>query len=120
MRSELTIEPRWLRDEAAVLSVEGVLAIDDAPEIEAALALLELRSPPMLIMDLRGLELIDSSGLRILLEAEARSRAAGRGFAVTAKPGGVVRRMLDLTLLSGRIPVREEPQQALEELLPVP
>jgi anti-anti-sigma factor len=67
-------------------SVEVVLTgeldistVDDAQEqIEVA----EAGSPPLLVIDLSRLEFVDSSGVRLVLLADDRARAAGRRIAV--------------------------------------
>ena len=58
-----------------------------------------------LILDLRGLTFIDSTGLRMLVSVDATARSDGVGFAVICKEGGPVRRVLRETGLDGILPV---------------
>lgn len=109
----LTIEPTWPSAASCVLRLDGELDIAAVGEAAAAVALAQMSGAESLLLDLRGLELIDSAGLRFLLEGEERARNAGIRLAVVADEGSVVRRMLDLTLLTGRLLVVDDPAQAL-------
>ncbi len=54
-----------------------------------------------LLLDLREVDFIDSTGLRLLVRLDARAREAGVSFALD--PGeGAPRRLLELTGLTGR------------------
>ena len=57
-------------DELWVLPV-GDLDVATAPELSETLSLAMSTDAPAIVIDLRGLELMDSSGLRTLLEAQA-------------------------------------------------
>jgi anti-sigma B factor antagonist len=57
-----------------------------------------------LILDLRGLQFIDSTGLRMLLQIDALARSDGFDFAVFCG-GGAVRRVLKETGLDGVLPL---------------
>lgn len=109
----LTIEPTWPSAASCVLRLVGELDIAAVGEAAAAVALAQMSGAESLLLDLRDLELIDSAGLRFLLEGEERARNADIRFAVVADEGSVVRRMLDLTLLTGRLLVVDDPAQAL-------
>ena len=84
-------------------SVEVVLTgeldistVDDAQEqIEAA----EVGSPPLLVVDLSRLEFVDSSGVRLVLLADDRARAAGRRVAVRLGTGHALRAFQALGLV---------------------
>ena len=58
-----------------------------------------------LVLDLRGLTFIDSTGLRMLISVDAIARSAGVGFAVICNEDGPVRRVLRETGLDGVLPV---------------
>ena len=58
-----------------------------------------------LVLDLRGLKFIDSTGLRILVSVDAIARNDGFGFAVLCNEDGTVRRALRETGLDGILPV---------------
>ena len=57
------------------------------------------------VLDLRRVEFIDAAGLRLLLEADARSRADG--LHLTLIPGRVVDRLLGLTATRARFRIRD-------------
>jgi anti-sigma B factor antagonist len=75
----------------------GELDLGTAPDLEAVLA---TQSGPVLV-DLRKLSFIDLTGLRVLLEADARSRQDGRNLCFI--PGPIVRRLLELAALPDRL-----------------
>jgi anti-anti-sigma factor len=61
-----------------------------------------------LVVDVSGVEFIDSAGLGLLLATDARLRAANVRFAL-ADPSPSVRRMLDLTGAAGSLAVTAPP-----------
>lgn len=80
---------------ATVISAEGELDMASAPELERLLT--EQRGP--VLLDLRSVRFIDSSGLRILVGAEERSRRDGLDLRLASGPA--TRRILELTGLTG-------------------
>jgi anti-anti-sigma factor len=68
----------------------GELDLATAPELEAVLA---AHTGPV-VVDLRKLSFVDASGLRVLLEAEARSRQDGMNLRFIAAQN--VRRLFEL------------------------
>jgi anti-anti-sigma factor len=72
-----------------VLSGElDIATLDDAErQVEAAAA----AAPPLLVIDLSGLSFVDSSGVRLVLLADDRARAAGRRLAVRLGTGHALR-----------------------------
>lgn len=83
------------RASATVISAEGELDMASAPELE--LLLDDQRGP--VLLDLRSLRFIDSSGLRLLVGAEERSRRDGLDLRLVCGPA--TRRILELTGLTG-------------------
>lgn len=63
--------------ETAVIEVEGDLDLQAAPELAAAMAVARIECE-RLVLDLREVEFIDSTGLRELLGQQVTSDAAGR------------------------------------------
>lgn len=72
-----------------MLSVSGEVDIATAPDLERAIA----ECGDEVILDLRGVVFMDSTGLSALLRASI-SRAAG--LRLLAKPHGPVRRLVDV------------------------
>jgi anti-sigma B factor antagonist len=83
---------------AAVLEVElDRLAAD--PELGA------------IVLDLRGLEFMDSSGLRLVVLADMKAREAGRRFALV-RGGDTVHRVFEITRMSERLDFVDAPAEA--------
>ena len=81
----------------AVVVPEGELDLATAPQLEAVLA---TRSGPV-VVDLRKLSFIDLTGLRVLLEVDARSRQDGMNLRFV--PGPMVRRLFEVAELPDRL-----------------
>jgi anti-sigma B factor antagonist len=67
----------------AVLKLQGELDLASAPLLEAEADRPQVTGAQNLLLDLRELQFIDSTGLRTLFSAYQRSSARGQGFAVT-------------------------------------
>jgi anti-sigma B factor antagonist len=77
--------------ERCVLVLAGEMDLSSAPAFERAVA--EVLDGPMreLVLDLRGLEFLDSTGFRAVLRAKDGCQDAGIGFAMTRGPESVER-----------------------------
>jgi anti-sigma B factor antagonist len=85
--------------------------LDIASEAEAAAALeAALEGGGTLVADLRGLEFLDSTGVRVLISADLHAREMGVCFGV-ARGDGMVRRLLDVTRIDQRFPVLDDPME---------
>ena len=94
--------------ENVLLSVEGEVDLATAPELEGALRR-ALRSPAhRLVVDLRGVRFLDSSGLSLLVRHDRLARAAERRL-IIVKPPAQVHRVFELTGLSGHLTMVDEP-----------
>ena len=92
---ELVIESR-IEDERVVLSLRGELDLTSVPAFERELQGSESTPRPWLLIDMSGLEFMDSTGLRALLQA--RERAHSKGRRLTLRRGSrQVQRVLELT-----------------------
>ena len=89
---------------ATVVVPEGEMDVATAQELKAVLA---TWSGPV-VVDLRKLSFIDLAGLRMLLEADARSRQDGMNLRFI--PSLVVRRLFELAKLPDRL-AYVEPRQ---------
>jgi anti-sigma B factor antagonist len=85
------------RDGTVVVTLYGELDIVDAAEVATALVAAAVREP-RIIVDLAGLDFIDSSGIAALAYARRHARQAG-GDLVLAAPQQRVRRVLAITRL---------------------
>jgi len=94
----LTVETRH-QNETAVIALAGELDMAGASALERELGLLGAGT---IVVDLRGLEFMDSSGLRALVTSALRAQDAGRRFALI--PGAAhVMRVFDITRMRERL-----------------
>jgi anti-sigma B factor antagonist len=87
--------------------VAGELDIASAGRLESELRGVEGNSPPVLLIDLSGLRFIDSTGLRVILSADARAREEGRRLAIVPGPESV-HRVFEVALLDKRLEFVED------------
>ena len=81
----------------------GVLDLSGATILEAELD--RLAADPELagiVLDLRGLEFLDSSGLRLVVLADMQAREAGRRFSLI-RGNETVHRVFEITRMSQRL-----------------
>src|SRR5207253_1270255 len=72
--------------DAVTVAFSGELDISRADDVERELERLEAEGPSLLVLDLRGLEFLDSTGLRIILSADSRARRGGRRVVIVPGP----------------------------------
>lgn len=87
------------------VAIAGEIDAHTAPAVAAALAAAE-HDP--LIVDLSAVDFVDSSGLRVLLEAHQARKAAGNSL-VLAQPSPAVQRVLDVAGVDGYLTVTSDP-----------
>jgi anti-sigma B factor antagonist len=92
------IEP----DETVVLAFTGVLDLETIGAAEAAFADAEHQRPARIVVDLSDVEFIDSTGLRLIVSADARSRREGRLLELVKGPDRV-HRVFRMTLMNERL-----------------
>jgi anti-sigma B factor antagonist len=97
-------------DGQAVVALRGELDVADAASVAAALAAVAARAAEM-IVDLAGLEFIDSSGVAALVLARKRARRTG-GDLLLAAPQDQVLRVLAVTRLAEVFPVHASVDEA--------
>jgi len=90
------------------LALAGELDISSAPELEAALERVEQANPSLLLIDLRTLRFMDSTGLRCLVGADVRARDDGRRLAIVRGPEAVDR-IFTVTRLDERFEMLDDP-----------
>ena len=89
------------------LALTGELDLATAPRVEEELEQAERARPGRIVLDLRGLTFIDSSGLRVIVAADARARAEGRRLTLVQGPEAV-RRVFEITGLAGRLDIVDD------------
>ncbi|MGI8920828.1 MAG: STAS domain-containing protein [Solirubrobacteraceae bacterium] len=90
------------------VALVGELDIGSAPALESELDRVERDRPAMIALDLRRLEFLDSTGLRVLLEADARGKEMGRRVVIVRGPSAV-QRVLAITRLDERLDLVDAP-----------
>ena len=96
----------------AVVRPTGELDLSGAAVLEAELE--RLGEDPELgavVLDMRALEFMDSSGLRLVVVADMRAREAGRRFSLI-RGDETVHRVFEITRMSDRLDFVEDPEDA--------
>jgi anti-sigma B factor antagonist len=104
--AELRIELRRDGDGVVTAALSGEFDLAGIEHFESALATVESDSPQVVVVDLTGLEFMDSSGLRALVMADRRARKADRRFAIVPGPRSV-RRVFEITQLDSELDLIE-------------
>ena len=100
-------------DGHAVVALRGELDLADAVAVAAALTAVAVREPGI-IVDLAGLEFIDSSGVAALARGRRQARQAG-GDLILAAPQQRVMRVLATTRLADAFSVYATVEEATGE-----
>lgn len=74
-----------------VLALNGELDLVTTPRVEKELRLVEASDADAIVIDLSGIEFVDSTGIRLLIEAQQRSRWEPGRLAVKRPPARVMR-----------------------------
>jgi anti-sigma B factor antagonist len=99
------------REGVVLMSFEGEMDISEADRVDHELRMLEEARPPLLILDLRGLTFLDSTGLRLMLQADSRAREQDRRVAIVPGPE-VVHRIFLIAKLDKRLEFIDSPEAA--------
>jgi anti-sigma B factor antagonist len=103
---EFAIEERR-REGTVVLTLHGELDLASVEVVGARLDELRAAGEPVLL-DLDALDFMDSSGLRLVLNAAEASDAAGWPFSLTPGPEQV-QRLFESTCVTARLPIVPRP-----------
>src|SRR5215212_7322710 len=99
---------------AAVIVLEGELDLAGANALEEELASPEVEAAPALVLDMRGVDFMDSSGLRVIAVTLQDSQDRGRRFALV--PGAAqVMRVFDITRMRERLEFVQDPREVMGE-----
>jgi anti-anti-sigma factor len=105
--STLDVTTERVADQTRVVLV-GELDIANAPLLESELERVEADSPGTVVLDLRGVEFIDSTGLRSVIAANERAQAAG-GRLVVVRGSTAVERLFSVTQVDQRLEIVDDP-----------
>jgi stage II sporulation protein AA (anti-sigma F factor antagonist) len=98
------LEVRSERDgDSHVIALAGEFDLDSVARVDRELRHAEATDARQIVLDLSALEFMDSSGIRLILQALARSREDGGRLMLSCVPGPV-QRLFDLTDLTSRLP----------------
>jgi anti-anti-sigma factor len=101
-------------DATAVIELEGELDLAGANALEQELATPEVDSTGAIVLDLRGVNFMDSSGLRVIAVTLQDAQERGRRFALV--PGAAqVMRVFDITRMRERLEFVDDPREVTEE-----
>lgn len=97
---------------AWVLAASGELDLRTSPQLEQRLDRVWAAGAELVILDLRQIEFMDSTGLRVLLGAHQRAQETGRRFALV-RGADQVERVLTLTGVRDLLTIVDEPEELL-------
>jgi anti-sigma B factor antagonist len=110
VQSDFRVDVRT-EGEATVIAVSGELDLASSPMLEERIAQAFASPSPLLILDLRELEFMDSTGLSVLIRAHQTAQEADRKLYLVKGPPQV-QRLLSLTGVGERLSVLETPEDA--------
>jgi anti-sigma B factor antagonist len=95
-----------------VLRLDGELDLASVPLLESAVQSATLDDPATIVLDLRGLEFIDSTGLRAILLQDKRSTERGQTFALV-RGSEQVQRLMRMTGVDEHLKLIDSPEEIL-------
>lgn len=107
-RSDFHVDSRRVGD-AFLVAPRGDVDLSTADAVQSAL-LARRVSDSTLVLDLRGVEFLDTTGLRLVVEQTERARADGYRFAVVRGPARV-QRIFDVAGLSSKALIVDDPAE---------
>ena len=110
---ERPFDVRWeQRDSGVVVIATGEIDLWSAPEVNAELAKHRTRDASV-VLDLRGVTFMDSSGLGLIVESNQRARKHGFRFAVAVGGASDVHRILEMSGLMQVLEFVDDPDAFL-------
>ena len=101
-------------DGTAVIALEGELDLAGANVLEQELASPEADAARAIVLDLRDVHFMDSSGLRVIAVMLQDAQDRGRRFALV--PGAApVMRVFDITRMRERLEFVQDPREVMGE-----
>ena len=95
------------RGGTVLVKLSGELDISSAPKVEDELARVEPDRPPVIVLDLRSLAFMDSTGLRLLIAADTRASQEDRRLMIVKGPEPV-QRVFRITRLEERLEIVDD------------
>lgn len=110
MNAEFQVEVRR-EGSAALIAISGELDLASGPRLEEELSSLD-PDVSLVVVDLRRLEFMDSTGLSIIVRAHQRLAEQDRELSLV-RGSPQVQRLLDLTGVAERVRLVEAPEELL-------
>jgi anti-anti-sigma factor len=101
-------------NQAVVIRVSGELDLASSPALEQELERGAASQAKVVIVDLRNLEFMDSTGLSVLVRAHQRATENGQRFGVVRGPQQV-QRLLSLTGVADRLNLADSSDELLAQ-----
>ena len=98
-------------DGSVHIRLRGELDLNTAPRVEEELRDAEGRGATTIVLDLRELRFMDSTGLRLVIDADARARESGGRLLIVRGPD-TVQRVFRVTRLEERLDMIDEPPRS--------
>lgn len=111
MQSHFHVEVRQ-SDETTVISLSGELDLASSPALEDELGRVAQSDARLVVVDLRNLEFMDSTGLSVLVRAHQRAEENGRRLGLV-NGSQQVQRLLSLTGVAERLTLADVPNELL-------
>jgi anti-sigma B factor antagonist len=113
VQSNFNVETRS-GTQTVVIEVTGELDLASSPALEHELERGAAAHAEVVIVDLRDLEFMDSTGLSVLVRAHQRATENGQRFGVVKGPQQV-QRLLSLTGVADRLTLADSPEELLSD-----
>ena len=98
------------QDNAIHVLLSGDLDLSTAKQAEQAIEDAEKAGRPTVVVDLRRLSFMDSTGLRVIVSADKRARRSNRRVVIIQGPAPV-RRVFEITRLDERLEIVDTPEE---------
>jgi anti-sigma B factor antagonist len=108
MASSFQVDVRY-EGGAPLLAVSGELDLASSPTLEQELQRVTVKSPTLIIIDLRDLEFMDSTGLSVLIRAHQQAQQSGYRLGIV-NGSRQIRRLLSLTGVADRLTIVDRPE----------
>lgn len=113
MPSHFNFETR-AEEDVRILKLAGELDLAASPSLEEELDRALSSEASLVLVDLRELDFMDSTGLSVLVRAHQTAEQNGRRF-VLVNGSHQVQRLLSLTGIAGRMTLVDSPDEVLRE-----
>ena len=109
------IERAMNGEEIVAVAIAGELDLADEARMDLVIDFVVGLEVPSVLLDLTRCEFVDATGLRMLLRAQQRIERSGARLAVIS-PLPTVRRVMDITGVSERLPMADGRDEAIAVL----